>query len=36
LIVDAFEYEDGYVLVSDRPGLGIEVDEQKLKHYRIA
>ncbi len=35
LIVDAFAYEDGYVIVSDKPGLGIEVDVEKLKHYRI-
>jgi muconate cycloisomerase len=35
LIVEPFEYEDGHVLVSDKPGLGIEVDQSKLKHYRI-
>jgi muconate cycloisomerase len=35
LIAEPFEYDDGYVVVSDKPGLGIEVDESKLKHYRI-
>jgi muconate cycloisomerase len=35
LIVEPFEYDDGCVVVSDKPGLGIEVDESKLKHYRI-
>lgn len=35
LIVEAFDYQDGNVVVSDKPGFGIEVDESKLKHYRI-
>ncbi len=26
-----FEYEDGYVLRSNRPGLGIDIDEQKVR-----
>ena len=36
LIAEPFEYDDGCVVVSDKPGLGIEVDEQKLKHYRLS
>ena len=35
LIVEPFEYEDGYVVVSDKPGMGIEVDEKKLERYRL-
>jgi muconate cycloisomerase len=35
LITEPFEYEDGAVVVSDKPGLGIEVDERKLKQYRL-
>jgi muconate cycloisomerase len=35
IITEAFEYADGDVMVSSRPGLGIELDEDKIKHYRI-
>jgi muconate cycloisomerase len=35
IIAESFEYADGDVIVSARPGLGIELDEDKLKHYRI-
>jgi len=35
LITEAFEYADGDVIVSSKPGLGIELDEDKIKHYRI-
>jgi muconate cycloisomerase len=35
IIREPFEYHDGDVIVSSRPGLGIELDEDKLKHYRI-
>ena len=34
IVVDAFEYVDGDLLVSSRPGLGIELDEEKVKKYR--
>jgi muconate cycloisomerase len=30
-----FEYRDGCMLVPDGPGLGIEVDEAKLKKYHF-
>ncbi len=30
-----FEIEDGYVLLPDHPGLGLDVDEDALKEYRI-
>src|ERR1044072_5897140 len=36
IIVDPFAYSDGDILVSPKPGLGIVIDEDKLKHYRIA
>jgi muconate cycloisomerase len=35
VITEAFDYADGDVIVSSKPGLGIELDEDKLKHYRI-
>ena len=31
-----FEYQDGALVVPDGPGLGIEVDEEKLRRYAIA
>jgi muconate cycloisomerase len=35
IIAEPFEYSDGDIIVSSKPGLGIELDEDKLKHYRI-
>ena len=35
IIKEAFEFSDGDILVSTKPGLGIELDEDKLKHYRL-
>lgn len=35
LLTEPFEYADGEVLVPDGPGWGIEVDEDKVKHYSI-
>ena len=35
IIAEPFEYADGDVIVSSKPGLGIELDEEKLKQYRI-
>jgi muconate cycloisomerase len=35
IITEAFEYKDGDIVVSSKPGLGIEIDEDKLKQYRI-
>lgn len=34
IIVEPFEYVDGHILVSSKPGLGVELDEEKLKRYR--
>ena len=36
IIQEPFEYADGDVIVSSKPGLGIELDEDKLKQYRIS
>jgi len=35
VITEPFDYADGDVIVSSKPGLGIELDEDKIKHYRI-
>jgi muconate cycloisomerase len=35
IIEEAFEFNDGDIVVSSKPGLGIELDEDKLKHYRL-
>ena len=35
IVTEAFEFRDGHILVSSKPGLGIELDEDKLKHYRL-
>jgi muconate cycloisomerase len=35
VITEAFEFRDGDITVSSKPGLGIELDEDKLEHYRI-
>ena len=35
IIKDAFEFSDGDIVVSTKPGLGVELDEDKLKHYRV-
>jgi muconate cycloisomerase len=35
IIKEAFDFSDGDILVSSKPGLGIELDEDKLKHYRL-
>ncbi len=36
IITEPFDYADGDVIVSSKPGLGVELDEDKLKHYRAA
>jgi L-alanine-DL-glutamate epimerase-like enolase superfamily enzyme len=35
IIQDPFEFSDGDITVSTKPGLGVELDEDKLSHYRI-
>jgi muconate cycloisomerase len=35
LITEPFKFEDGAVLVPEGPGLGIEVDVEKLKKYAV-
>lgn len=34
IITEPFKYADGDILVSPKPGLGIELDEEKVKRYR--
>ncbi len=34
IVKEPFEWEDGYLMVPERPGIGIELDEQKLEKYR--
>ena len=35
IITEPFVFDNGDIIVSSKPGLGIELDEDKLKHYRI-
>jgi muconate cycloisomerase len=35
IITEPFGYDAGDVLVSAKPGLGIELDEEKIKRYRV-
>ena len=35
IIAEPFRYEDGVLLVPDKPGLGVELDEEKVCKYRI-
>jgi muconate cycloisomerase len=35
LIAEPFEYADGEIIVPDKPGLGVELDEEKLARYRL-
>lgn len=35
LVTEAFEFEDGLLLPPERPGLGVELDEEKLAAYRV-
>ena len=36
LIVDPIEIKDSYAVVSDKPGLGVELDEDAMKKYTVA
>ena len=33
LIVEPIEIKDSYAIVSDKPGLGVELDEDAVKKY---
>lgn len=33
IVVEPFQYDNGDLVVPTKPGLGIEIDEDKLKHY---
>ena len=34
IVVDPFEWDNGYLIPSERPGIGIELDEEKLEAHR--
>jgi L-alanine-DL-glutamate epimerase-like enolase superfamily enzyme len=34
IVKEPFEWENGYLIVPDRPGIGIELDEKKLEKYK--
>jgi muconate cycloisomerase len=36
VIREPFEYADGDIIVPSKPGLGIELDEEKVEYYRIS
>lgn len=35
IVKEPFNYRDGYMIVPDKPGLGIELDEAKIEQYRV-
>ena len=35
IITEPFHYRDGDIIVSSKPGLGVELDEEKVKRYRV-
>jgi muconate cycloisomerase len=35
VVTEPFEFKNGCLIVPDKPGLGIELDEKKLAKYRI-
>ena len=35
IVKDPFVYEDGCLKVPDRPGLGVELDPEKIERYRV-
>ena len=35
IITEPFAFDNGDIIVSPKPGLGIELDEDKLEHYRV-
>jgi muconate cycloisomerase len=36
LIVEPIEIKDSYAIVSDKPGLGVELDDDAVKKYAVA
>ena len=35
IVMEPFEYRDGAMIVPDRPGLGVELDDEKVEKYRV-
>ena len=36
VVAQPFAYRDGALLANDEPGLGVEVDTEKVAHYRVS
>ena len=36
LIEESFPVEDGYIVIPERPGLGITIDEDFVKQYAVS
>ena len=34
IVKEPFEWQDGYIIPPERPGIGIELDEKKLQAYQ--
>jgi L-alanine-DL-glutamate epimerase-like enolase superfamily enzyme len=34
IVKEPFEWKEGYLIPSERPGIGIELDEKKLEKYK--
>ena len=34
IVTESFTYEDGHLIVPDKPGLGVEIDDKKIEKYR--
>jgi len=35
LLAEPINYQNGHIVVPEAPGLGVEVDENAIEHYRI-
>jgi L-alanine-DL-glutamate epimerase-like enolase superfamily enzyme len=35
IVTEPFEIKSGTIAVPDKPGLGIEIDPEKLRKYRV-
>jgi muconate cycloisomerase len=35
IVTESFRFDDGYLLVPDKPGLGVELDPEKIEQYRL-
>jgi muconate cycloisomerase len=35
IVTESFRFDDGFLLVPDKPGLGVELDPDKIERYRL-